>query len=514
MDITRKQFLLGGAAFSALGAFAGNRFFAAASGFAASGRPRLRFGVVSDIHITHVGADEKMEGGGNNLMFKHTLEWFRRQNVDAVVIAGDMADKGLDENLMAVADAWYSVFPEDKYPDGRRIEKVFVNGNHDWIGWRYGHVAEKKYPDKEERVKHILQHDMRAWWDRAFHEEYSPIYAKNIKGYTFIGSHWDAAQAGGANSNSNFSLIGPFLEANAKKLLNPSLPFFYVQHPHLKDTCYGPWAWGHDRGFTTKTLSAFPNAIAFSGHSHYPLTDERSIWQGAFTSVGTGSLRYTGMPYDEYAPEGFENTGATTKDGWRIDAVKTRKKISGGDCRNGMLWSVYDDCIVVKRREFLSGLELGPEWVMPLPAAESRPFAFAEHAKKLRAPQFPEGAALSVARQKVKTRGGKSNDGKERIEAESKPGFKVTAPPVPPDPAARLYSLEFTATSADGKSCMKRILAEGFNHSAAHAKAKSTHWCYFRDAELGAGDVRFSVAPLNCFGARGKALVCEAKGGK
>jgi hypothetical protein len=75
------------------------------------------------------------------------------------------------------------------------------------------------------------------------------------------------------------------------KKIDPSLPFFYVQHPHLKDTCYGPWAWGHDAGITTKTLSAYPNAIAFSGHSHYSLTDERTIWQGAFTSVGTGSFR-------------------------------------------------------------------------------------------------------------------------------------------------------------------------------------------------------------------------------
>ena len=49
-------------------------------------------------------------------------------------------------------------------------------------------------------------------------------------------------------------------------------------------------AWGHDKGIATKTLSNYPNAIAFSGHSHYSLTDERSIWQGAFTSIGQSSL--------------------------------------------------------------------------------------------------------------------------------------------------------------------------------------------------------------------------------
>ena len=67
-----------------------------------------------------------------------------------------------------------------------------------------------------------------------------------------------------------------------------------------------------------------------------------------------------------------------------------------GDCRQGMLWSVYDDHIVVKRREFLSNLDIGEEWVMPLPSAEPRPFAFAEHAKKMNAPQFPADAALEI----------------------------------------------------------------------------------------------------------------------
>ena len=88
MDISRRQFLIGGAAFASLGAFAGNRFILAAAGFKAGGKPRLKFGVLSDIHILRIGADEKMSGGGNNLTFKHALEWFRSQDVDAVVIAG------------------------------------------------------------------------------------------------------------------------------------------------------------------------------------------------------------------------------------------------------------------------------------------------------------------------------------------------------------------------------------------------------------------------------------------
>ena len=59
MNISRRQFLIGGAAFASLGAFAGNRFILAAAGFKAGGKPRLKFGVLSDIHILRIGAEEK-----------------------------------------------------------------------------------------------------------------------------------------------------------------------------------------------------------------------------------------------------------------------------------------------------------------------------------------------------------------------------------------------------------------------------------------------------------------------
>ena len=500
MNMNRREFIKGWTALSAWGAFGGNRFFAAAAPFVPGGTLRLRFGVLSDIHITHVGADEDISRRYNNLTFRHALEWFRSQGVDAVVIAGDMADRGLSDNLMAVADAWYAVFPGDKHPDGRPVEKVFVTGNHDWFGHTYGNAAEKKYPDKEERARHILQNDIAGWWDRAFHEAYSPIYAKTVKGYTFIGSHWDGCQAGKRCHHADFGLIADFMAKNGRGL-DPKLPFFYAQHPHPKDTCYGSWAWGRDAGIVTKTLSAYPNAIAFSGHSHYSLTDERSIWQGAFTSVGTSSLSYSCAPYESHQPGGYENAGANGKNAKALNALKLSGAINGEDCRQGMLWSVYDDCITVKRREFLSNLDLGPDWVMPLPAAESRPFAFAEHAKRLRAPQFPEGATLQVTETKAKTRGAK---GVPAVEQEV---YKVVAPPVVPDEQARLFELEFTARTADGKSVTKLVLAEGFNHALAHPKAKSPQTCCFAKDQLGAGEVEFSVTPVNSLGAKGKPIV-------
>ena len=494
MDISRRFFIGGAASF---GAFGGCRFFECHD-FRTGGSPNLRFGVVSDIHITHVGGDEEMSGWGNALTFRHALEWFRDQGVDAVVIAGDMADNGVIAQLEAVAETWRAVFPDDRAPDGRRVERVFVYGNHDMGGLPYASwwLGQKGVTDEAEVRRRIILPDPKSVWERVFGEPYEPVYRKTVRGYDFIGAHWMAQGCKGKDEAFNDAVAGFY--AKAGRRFDPSLPFFHVQHPHPKDTCYGPWAWGRDAGLTTAALSEHPNAIAFSGHSHFSLTDERTVWQGAFTSVGTGSLRYTGMPYSEYPGVGFENTWSDGPDAERVNKAKLMDGFDAGDCRQGMLWSVYDDCIVVRRREFLSDLDVAADWVLPLPSAEPRPFAFAERAKKFAAPAFAADGAIEVVREKAKTRGGTEKE-----------AFKVIAPSAAADPRARLHDLEFVAEGEDGAKTSRRVIAEGFNHACAHPKAVARSFCRFACDALPKGRVRFSVTPMNCFHARGKTLTTD-----
>lgn len=40
-------------------------------------------------------------------------------------------------------------------------------------------------------------------------------------------------------------------------------------------------------------LSKYPQAVVFSGHSHFPLGDPRSIHQNIYTSVNDGSTTYS-----------------------------------------------------------------------------------------------------------------------------------------------------------------------------------------------------------------------------
>lgn len=492
MNISRRWFI-GSAAASV--AFGGCRFFSAPSGLFSSGKPKMSFGVVSDVHVLY-SEKHGIAKSHTTETFEHTLKWFRDQGVDAVVIAGDIADKGIVEELQAVADAWFKVFPNNKAPDGRTVEKIFVSGNHDVEGYNYGGFGKNVFPDAKERAKHLLSTDFKGNWQRIFHEEYNDIYSKCVKGYTFIGQHWGKQ---GWGKECKFDLIKPFMEKNASKIVDPSFPFFYAQHPHPKDTCYGPVVWGRDTGVVTSVLGAFPNAVAFSGHSHNTLVDDRSIWQGSFTSIGTASLRYSSV-YDEELPQiGYENKTDNVKG--KFDKQKVMGKIRTMDSRQGLLVKVFADCMTITRREFIADCSLGDDWVIPLSTAESKPYAFAEHAKKTLVPEFPAAAKVEVKKEKARTR-----------KNEEKDAYVVSFPKADAEEKARLldYEILVEVEGDKSKNLVRYMLAVG--HNKGTKTVKNTPEFKFRLAcdLLPAGKkVRFVVSPRESFGKKGKPICSD-----
>ena len=134
------------------------------------------------------------------------------------------------------------------------------------------------------------------------------------------------------------------------------------------------------------------NGDETNGDSPLQVPDDRSIWQGAFTAVNAGSLRYTGLDDADHLPGEFEyENGYTGSD-------KTMAQYARWDGKQGMLVTVYDDAIVYHRREFYGeeSRVLGEDWVQPLPFAQgSAPYAYAVRAAALSAPEFPAGARLA-----------------------------------------------------------------------------------------------------------------------
>ena len=138
MNTSRRAFLAGTAAFG----FGGWRLFAAPPGWKHGGKPNLVFGVISDTHLrTRHGASGLPGHNWPDKYFATALEYFKKQNVDAVVHCGDMAHRGQVEEMQFHANVWRKVFGKDA------PVKLFVTGNHDKEGAGYGDFVEKNYPD-------------------------------------------------------------------------------------------------------------------------------------------------------------------------------------------------------------------------------------------------------------------------------------------------------------------------------------------------------------------------------
>ena len=228
--------------------------------------------------------------------------------------------------------------------------------------------------------------------------------------------------------------------------------------------------------------------MAFSGHSHYSLTDERCVWQGAFTSIGTSSLSYI---FAQYWRENGENHNGV---------LKQMPLLPEHLGKQGMLVSVYDDQLVIERREFLGGEKVGPDWHVPLDG--SRAFAFDVRGAKMVAPEFADGAAVSVTRGMGKDRRGTETD-----------QVTVQFPAAKSSATSRVYDYEVQAFAyhedVDYPVASKRVLSESFHLPPTREATKGT--CVFAASELPkkGTQIRFVVRPTECYGNKGHAITSD-----
>lgn len=491
--MTRRFFIGGAAGCFALGP---SRIFASAA--ESTGKALLTFGVVSDVHIALAKGGNSIAKAYTTETFKATLARFRDAGVDAVVIAGDIAQHGLVPEMAETAKAWYEIFPDDRAPDGRKVERVFVTGNHDNGAGR----AKRIYSDAKDIKENLLSLDYKKWWDRIWHEEWQNSFMKEVKGYRFAGFNWMIGDCRGSEEKFNLEIADWY--AKHGKSFDPSKPFFHVQHPHPKGTVHGEKVWGQDIGMSTKALMAHPNAIAFSGHSHISITDERSIWQGGFTSIGCGTLRNVSLavPGACSVSGGYEN-GKTPAKMPEVDAAKAMRIVERFNCRQEQLVRVYGDSVRFSRREAISGESYGPDLVMPLPAAEHRPFDFKMREAKAMAPEFPAGAVLEAKRKKGNLRGTKA-DRNRKVQV-----WEFSAPAASAVRNSLAVAYEFEVTGDDGKKLLLAVSNEALRFPADSPKGKTGAVCRVDCSRIAAKHFTVSVRAVSCWGRRSAPL--EAK---
>ena len=234
--------------------------------------PVIRFAVASDLHITATSNDSAKRF---EKLFRTAYAYAESdesyKSLDAVVLVGDLTNYGRKNEFLAVN----TVISRCKKDETQIIS---VMGNHEL----YEGGASVYLENMDDSLdKHIV-----------------------INGIHFIGISPE-------NENGFSSASVKYLTQELEKAAEESgldTPIIVFQHHHIKDTVYVSSEWYASNSASIKrVLEKYPQVIDFSGHSHGPVNNPTSIWQGKFTALGTGTLSYfemtSGMTYGTIPPE-------------------------------------------------------------------------------------------------------------------------------------------------------------------------------------------------------------------
>ena len=483
---TRAGFLKG------LAAAFGARLFAVPPGWTPPGKGNLVFGVVSDTHLRTTTDGKYSTKYWSDKWLVAALKHFRAENVDAVLHLGDMAHTGQVAEMEFHATAWRKVFPNDLAPDGHKVERLFVAGNHDLDGSTYGigELVKKLYPDPEEFKKHVLCTDIAGNWQRIWGEPYSEVWHKVVKGYHFFGRHY-AGKDFNACEARTLALVK---EIDAKcALAKDKKPFFHFSHIRA-------------HAHFNRAMQAYPNAVGFFGHWHA----SASNWS-VIRMASSGPT----IQCPSCAPMGSNSLSADTCK-WVKAPFAESTQDEFGRSRQGYIVRVYDDMVVFERHEFGKGGKIGSDWIMPLGKYDPHPFAKNELLKVIGKPQFKPDAKLAVEYiQTGLTRLTESSKAKSQpqtnlvnpVNPVKEKIMRVKIPPADGNPDCRVFAYAVTVSADKPAKPLKYAFASGCNVSAAHAPHGGVTTLEMPVAELPKGDeLVVSVTPFSSLGTAGRAI--------
>lgn len=219
----------------------------------------LRVGIISDTQLPSTPNE------GGYLYEQHLLRaltYFKERGIDALMFAGDLSDLATEYAYDSFVSVYNYVFGDDAPVN------LFVMGNHDY--WLRDGVATPV------KMQNRFQNKLGE----------SPWSHKVLNGYHFI----NLSPANGSTDGYASKLKWARQQLDAAVAEDSSKPIFIQTHHNVKDTVYGSDEWGTAQ--LDELFKEYPQLVSFSGHSHYSLIDERSIYQSTYTAIQTQSLSY------------------------------------------------------------------------------------------------------------------------------------------------------------------------------------------------------------------------------
>lgn len=276
----------------------------------------LRVGIISDAQLPP--KENYEEGYDYNSNLKRAFTAMKNQNIEVLIFAGDLTDAGTDYAYESFMNSYNEVFGDTQ------VIPCFIMGNHDY--WAKG--SEKT---------------LRKRFFKGTGE--NPFSHKVINGFHFI--NWSSENGSYDTCNENKDWVQGEIEKAVSSA--PEKPVIVTTHLPGSNTVYGSEDWGNQGVYDA--LKDYPQVINFSGHSHYSLMDERSIWQGEYTAIATQSVSYIELE------EGKEN-GTVPHDEYGNGQVSRENSI-------GLIMTLNEDGAEIERISIKTGEKIKESWQIP-----------------------------------------------------------------------------------------------------------------------------------------------------
>lgn len=197
-----------------------------------------------------------------------------------------------NENVADAIDTAYAMFESD--PVYKGVDAFFGLGDFSSIGTQHDYEAYantlKEHIREGTVCRNVLgNHEFKA-------DDYKQLFVKHfvhgintvtqIKGFTFIAFSGERSLTEWTFTPGSLKWLSDEIEKAEASAGDK--PIFVMQHPHPFGTVYGSSVWCTPQ--LNPVFAGHNKVINFSGHSHFPMNDPRSINQTTYTSVGVGAM--------------------------------------------------------------------------------------------------------------------------------------------------------------------------------------------------------------------------------
>lgn len=243
-------------------------------------KDKIKVGIISDAQLPQVekhlyGWDySTVMNGGDHLI--RALKYYKSQNVDLLVFNGDIVNATGDYAAYSAYNKILDyVYGEDR---AEAPHIIYPMGNHEFYG---GNQEHNFYKSTGLPLN-----------TRTIVNGYSFISISNSKlekGDEELAESNDTLADGTYNEKRIEFLKEQLAAANTEDPNKPIL--FFIHMPISNIVNGGHWATPQYEEIYN-ILKEYPQAVIFTGHSHYCMSDERAIMQKDFTVINTGTTSY------------------------------------------------------------------------------------------------------------------------------------------------------------------------------------------------------------------------------